>query len=207
MAGGNRRVVVSRWDGPAWPGAAEALAGGRQRVTGDTIDIAAAAIGGTDSTPPPRGRNTAAWSSADSSVLRAALSNALAGSPGGDTIAVLARWVARAVQYVDSASVPTGSVTVARSRAGGLEGKVQLFIALAELAGYPSRAVHGVEVTRAHLPAHQWAEVWREGWEAVDPVFGQAPASTSLLRTGVGATARPLAMVTQAGGLRVRVLR
>lgn len=207
MGGGNRRVVVSRWDGPAWPRAAGALAGGRQAVTGDTIEILVAATGGTDSTPPPRRRNTAAWSSADSSVLQAALSSALAGSPGRDTIAVLAGWVARAVQYVDSTSAPTGSVTVARNRAGGLEGKVQLFVALAELAGYPSRAVYGVDVTRGHLPAHQWAEVWREGWEAVDPVFGQAPASTALLRIGVGATVRPLAMVTQAGGLRVSVLR
>jgi hypothetical protein len=202
------QVVVSRWDGPAWPHAVGALVGGRQRVRGDTVEITAGPKGWTDSTPPPRPRNTMVMTPADASILQAAVSDALTGlAPGGDTLGTLARWVARAVQYVDTETAPTGSVTVARSRRGGLEGKVLLFVALAEMAGYPARPVYGVEVGRGHLPAHLWAEVWRGGWESVDPVFGHAPASTSLLRIGEGATVRPLAMVTQAGGLRVRVLR
>jgi len=203
-----RRVVVSRWDGPAWPGSVGAFAGGRQRVTGDTVEIRAAADGGEDTTASPHRRNTAGAGGADRAVLATALSEALAQGPeGGDSLGALARWVARAVQYVDSEDAPTGSVTVARVRRGGIEGKVALFVALAELAGYRARPVYGVDVSQDALPAHQWAEVWRDGWEAVDPVFGQAPASTALLRVGEGAWSRPLLMVTQVGGLRVRTLR
>jgi hypothetical protein len=203
-----RRVVVSRWDGPAWPGSAGALAGGRQRVTGDTVEIRGAAGGGEDTTASPHRRNTAGAGGAERAVLATALSEALAQGPeGGDSLGALARWVARAVQYVDTEDAPTGSVTVARVRRGGVEGKVALFVALAEFAGYRARPVYGVDVSQDALPAHQWAEVWRDGWEAVDPVFGQAPASTALLRVGEGAWLRPLLMVTQVGGLRARTLR
>lgn len=203
-----RRVMVSRWDGPAWPGSAGAFAGGRQRVAGDTVEIRAAAGGGADTTASPHWRNTAAAGAADRAVLATALSEALAQGPeGGDSLAVLARWVARAVQYVDSENAPTGSLTVARGRRAGSEGKVALFVALAELAGYRARPVYGVDVSQDGLPGHQWAEVWRDGWEAVDPVLGQLPASTALLRVGEGASLRPLIMVTQVGGLRVRTLR
>lgn len=203
-----RRVVVSRWDGPAWAGSVGAFAGGRQRVVGDTVEIRAAPGGGEDTTASTHRRNTGGAGGGDTAPLATALSEALAQGPaGGDSLVALARWVARAVQYVDSEDAPTGSLTVARVRRGGIEGKVALFVALAELAGYRARPVYGVEVSQEALPAHQWAEVWRDGWEAVDPVLGQAPASTALLRIGEGASLRPLLMVTQVGGLRVRTLR
>ena len=202
-----RRVVVSRWDGPAWAGSVEGLAGGRQRVIGDTVEIRPFAGGGESATASPHRRNTVPTAAADAGILATALSEALAGLPeGGDTLAALAGWVARAVQYVDSDAAPAGSLTVARTRRGGVEGKVALLVALAELARYPARAVFGVDVSRDQLPAHQWVEVWRNGWEALDPVFGEAPASTALLRIGEGASIRPLVMVPQVGGLRVRTL-
>ncbi|HEX9166356.1 MAG TPA: transglutaminase domain-containing protein [Gemmatimonadales bacterium] len=202
-----RRVVVSRWDGPAWAGSVEALAGGRQQVVGDTVEIRPYPGGGESTTASPHRRNTAPTAAADERILATALSEALTGTTeGGDTLPALARWVARAVQYVDSDGAPTGSLTVARTRRGGVEGKVALLVALAELAGYRARPVYGVDVSRDPLPAHQWVEVWRNGWEAVDPVFGEAPASTTLLRIGEGASMRPLVMVPQVGGLRVRML-
>jgi transglutaminase-like putative cysteine protease len=202
-----RRAVVSRWDGPAWAGSVAALAGGRQQVKGDTVEIRPIASGGEGTTPPPHRRNTGSATAADAGILGTALSEALARLPeGGDTLLALARWVARAVQYVDSEAAPAGSLTVARTRRGSAEGKVALLVALADLAGYPARSVYGVDVSRDPLPAHQWVEVWRDGWQAVDPVFGEAPASTALLRIGEGASMRPLVMVPQVGGLRVRTL-
>jgi hypothetical protein len=203
-----RRVVVARWDGAAWPGSAMGFAGGRQYVVGDTVEIRARPEGGADTTASPRQRNTDPGPSWRLDPLTGALTEALATvSPGEDTVAALARWVARAVRYLDSEAAPSGSVTTARLRRGDLEGMVSLFVALAGLAGYPARPVYGLDVGRETLPAHLWAEVWRDGWEAVDPVLGQAPASTTLLRVGEGATVRPLVMVTQVGGLRVRTLQ
>jgi hypothetical protein len=184
------------------------FAGGRQAVTGDTVTILALPKAGTDTTSPRHPRNTGEFGGSEANPLQDALGDALAGLPAGaDTVSILASWVARAVLYLDTSNAATGSVTVARARQGGLEGKVALFLALAELAGYPARAVFGVDVTRPGLPAHVWAEVWRLGWEAVDPGRGHAPASTTLLRIGEGATIRPLALVPLIGGLRVTVLR
>jgi hypothetical protein len=208
---GNRqrvRILVARLDGPAWSGAALTFSGVRQRVSGDTVTIDLLSQPGADTTPPPHPRHTADSGGADGSTLQEALANALAGlPPGGDTVAALANWVARGVLYLDTSSAPTGTATVARTRRGTLEDKVGLFVALVDRAGYGARPVFGVDVTRPGLPAHLWAEVWRHGWEAVDPVRGQMPASTTLLRIGEGATIRPLALVPLIGGLRATVLR
>jgi hypothetical protein len=200
-------VVVSRSDGASWPGAAQGLAGGRQRVTGDTVHVARRGQAGMDSTPPTHQRNIGNIPAADSTILLGALQAALAADPAEpDTIARLARWVARAVRYVDTPDSPTGSVTVARERLGGLEGKVELFVALTRLAGIAARTVTGVDVSRPGLPAHAWAEIWRGGWVAIDPVFGDVPASAYLLRVTEGAAPRPLALVPLIGSLRTTLV-
>lgn len=202
------RLLLRRWDGPAWPGAVVAVAGGRQEVQGDTVTIHPRPVRGADPTDAPRARHTRELSPVDRSALQEVLTTALPRPLAGeDTLAVLAAWVARAVLYVDSASGPTGIVTAARSGRGTLEDIVALYAALAELAGYPVRMVYGVDVGRPELPAHLWAEAWRDGWRAVDPARGTAPASTTLLRLGEGTTIRPLAVVPVLGGLRVTELR
>ena len=200
-------VVVGRADGAAWPGAARGFSGGRQWVAGDTVHVARRGPGGVDSTPPPHQRNIGGIPAADSTLLLATLQAALRADPAEpDTIARLARWVARAVRYVDTPDSPTGSVTVARERLGGLEGKVELFVALTRLAGVAARAVTGVDVSRPGLPAHAWAEIWRGGWVAIDPVFGDVPAAASLLRVTEGAAPRPLVLVPLIGSLRTTMV-
>jgi transglutaminase-like putative cysteine protease len=52
------------------------------------------------------------------------------------------------------------------------------------------------------LPRYSWAEVWVDGWLAVDPNEGQVPASTSLLRVMEG-PGRVIPLVTVAGALQV----
>ena len=200
-------LVVSRADGAAWPGSAQGFAGGRQRVAGDTVYVARWGPGVVDSAPPTHQRHIGAIPAADAMILQAALREALAAYPTEpDTIARLARWVARAVRYVDTAGSPTGSVTVARERLGGLEGKVELFVALTRLVGIAARPVTGVDVSRPGLPAHAWAEIWRDGWMAIDPVFGDVPASACLLRVTEGAAPRPLVLVPLIGNLRTTMV-
>lgn len=200
-------VVLGRADGPAWPGAAAGFAGGRQSVAGDTVRIARYGHPGVDSTPPRHLRNIGGIPPADSLVLREALQSALrAAREDPDTVRRLVRWVARAVQSVDMSQAPTGIVTVARERRGGLEGRVELLVALCRLAGIPARAVSGVDLSHPDLPSHAWAEVWRNGWLAVDPTFGDVPASAYLLRVTEGAAARPLALVPLIGSLRTTMV-
>jgi transglutaminase-like putative cysteine protease len=52
---------------------------------------------------------------------------------------------------------------------------------------------------------HVWVEVWRAGWQAVDPLTGR-PASAYLLRVVEGAADRPVALVPLVGGLRTELL-
>jgi hypothetical protein len=198
------RLLVRRRDGPAWPGSVAALDGGRQRATGDTVVIGR--VAGADSSPPTRWRNNGS-PGPDSLALRQALREGLEADPAEpDTLRRLVRLVAHAVQYVDGPTAPAGLATVLRRRQASLDGKVRLMVALAREAGYPARAVTGVDVSDPALPVHVWVEVWRAGWQAVDPVAGQVPASAYLLRVMEGTADRPLALVPVLGGLRTELL-
>ena len=200
------RVLVRRLDGAVWPGSAAAFAGGRQRSAGDTVVITPLAAG-ADSATPTRWRNTPARSASDSAVLERALQEALEADPDEpDTLRRLVRQVAHGVRYLDRQVEPTGFLTVIRDRRGGLDGKVALLVALARQAGYPARAVAGLDVSDSTLPAHTWVEVWRDGWQAVDPVFGDVPASAYLLKVTEGTGAHPLVLVPLVGGLRTTLL-
>ena len=79
---------------------------------------------------------------------------------------------------------------------------VTVFIDLAGAAGFTARRVSGIDLARPELPSHTWVEV-QDGqrWIAVDPVYGQAPASVSLLRVVVGGSDRPLLLVPLIGSL------
>lgn len=203
---GEVRAVLRRSDGPAWPGSVAAFSGGRQTVRGDTVVISRFPMG-ADSSPPTRWRNTPARSGADSAALAAALAEALQGPAADpDTIHRLVGWVAHGVRYLDREAEPTGLSTALRLRRAGLEGKTALLVALARAAGYPARAVTGVDLSRPSLPAHTWAEVWRGGWQAVDPVLGNVPASPWLLRVTEGQAARPLALIPMIGTLRATLV-
>ena len=200
------RVLVRRLDGTAWPGSAAAFEGGRQSSAGDTVVIRSTPEG-ADSATPTRWRNTPGRSASDSAALQRALQEALDADPGEpDTLRRLVTRVAHGVRYLDRQTEPTGFLTVLRDRRAGLEGKVALMVALARQAGYPARAVTGVDVSDSTLPAHSWVEVWRDGWQTVDPVFGNVPASAYLLRVTEGTGAHPLVLVPLIGGLRTTLL-
>jgi transglutaminase-like putative cysteine protease len=76
---------------------------------------------------------------------------------------------------------------------------------LYQVAGIPARVVSGLDLSQPDLPAHTWVEVWRDGWAAVDPAAGSAPASPWLLRVAEGA-ARPAELVVLVGAVRASVL-
>lgn len=200
------RIVVRRMDGPAWPGSVAGFEGGRQSSTGDTVMIQRETAG-ADPATPTRWRNTPAGTASDSADLQLALEEALEADPAEpDTLRRLVHWVAHGVRYLDTQTAPTGISTVFRGKRAGLDGKVALMVALARQAGLPARAVAGVDVSDPTLPAHAWVEVWRNGWLAVDPVYGNVPASAYLLRVTEGAGAHPLALVPLVGGLRTALL-
>jgi hypothetical protein len=135
-------VRLGRRDGPAWPGATDAFAGGRQTVRGDTVTIRASEV-----SEGIRGLVRRAW-------------------------------------------------------ATPRQERVARFVALATESGLSARIVTGIDLGRRELPSHTWAEVLSgDEWIAVDPVYGQAPASASLLRVILGGPDRPLSLVPLVGAL------
>jgi len=141
------RVRLARIDGPAWPGATDAFAGGRQQVLGDTVTIR--------SEPVPQS-------------IRGLLERV--------------------------GSAPRNE-------------RVSRFVTLATSAGLTARAVTGIDLSRPELPSHTWAEVLSgDAWIAVDPAYGQAPASVSLLRIIIGGSDRPLTLVPLIASLKPTTL-
>lgn len=194
-------IVVSRRDGLPIGGAAGMFAGGRQTVRGDTVTIHPTPGGGAPS-PPMHYRNTTGFTAQPMAVLSGALREAVERYGNtSDTVASLVKWVAQDVRLDRSNLAAVAPELVAVNGAGSREGKIRLLVALARVAGYPARAVTGLNVDHPLLPRYSWAEVWANGWLAVDPNEGQVPASTSLLRVMEG-PGRVVPLVTVAGALR-----
>ena len=104
--------------------------------------------------------------------------------------------------------VPEALVALTRSSGAATRtDRVAHFLAAAGSAGYETRVVSGIDLSRAELPGHAWVEVRIDGaWVAVDPIYGQAPASVSLLRVVVGGSDRPLVLVPLIGSLKPTTL-
>lgn len=176
------RVVLRRWDGPAWPGSVAPLGGGRQVVVGDTLTILADPVAEPRPSPLPTDYVSDLYPG-ERRLLEAMLAGALAlPAAASDTLAALAR----------AAGQQRGSAAAVRA-----------FVGMAQLAGYAARPAHGIDVRSPGLPGHRWAEVWRGGWEAVDPARGHPRASTTLLRLGTGLLPGLETLVIAFGGLRL----
>src|SRR5262249_55782588 len=99
---------------------------------------------------------------------------------------------------------PLLAVTVLKAKRAGAEGHAALLVALARAAGIRARTVGGVALLHRRVYGHAWSEVWLDGtWIAVDPTFGQVPASSPLLRVNVGGTSRAIDLVPVFGSAKL----
>jgi len=77
-------------------------------------------------------------------------------------------------------------------------------VALARATGIRARTVGGVALLHQRVYGHAWSEVWLDGeWTAVDPTFGQFPASSRLLRVSVGGSGRAIDLVPVFGSAKL----
>jgi len=198
-------VVVSRRDGQAWTGAATMFAGGRQRVSGDTV-----IIGGLPVDQPDvellRDRYAVRRNEDHNLLSQAAVMALKTYAPLGDTVAALTRWVARDVRLDTLPAAPVAPGDVLRATNASAEGKARLLALLLRTVAIPARVVSGVVVWDPTLPGYTWVETLHKGaWQAVDPLSGRIPASTALLRVTEGA-ARPLVLVPLVGALETTLV-
>lgn len=174
------------------------LDGGRQSIREDRLRVADRPA--RDAAAATRGEFLGPAPAVDDSVR--ALAHRIAG--GEDRPAAqaerLARWVAREIRLDPDRAAPLLAGRVLRERRAGAEGHARLFVELARALDLTARPVGGVALLGDRVYGHAWSEVWLDGrWVAVDPSFGQVPASSRLVRVAVGAGGRALDLVPLLG--------
>ncbi len=181
------------------------LAGGRQTASGDQVVIGARGASRGDSAksdylePSPSLRPVAATVAAEA----ARLASTMTADPIA-TVRILARWIATQIKVDGRQDAPRMAEHVLESRRAGAEGKAALMVDFARSLDLPARTVGGVALVAGRAVGHAWAEVRIDGvWVAVDPTFGQVPASPRLIRVGVGISGQAIDLVPLLGSARI----
>lgn len=198
------RYRVGRRDGAVSAAAIATLAGGNQRVSGDTVVVTRRWTEGT--TPPPvRYQEPVEWRTTSTNRMRATVDSALAGAATlRDSVIGLTQWVATRIARDTSAVRHRGSLLVRQTGRGNPDGMVQALMVLARTAGLTVRPVSGVAVTDSGLLAHAWGEIWTgEDWVPVDPWSGHFPASARLVRVAEGGLGRPFESLQRTAALQL----
>ncbi len=102
-------------------------------------------------------------------------------------------------------SVPS-ALSVLEAGAGDCNEHTVLYVALARALGLPARTAVGLVYLDGSFFYHAWPEVWLGEWVAVDPTFGEVPASAAHLRFVVGGLAQQVEIVRLIGRLDIEVL-
>ncbi len=181
------------------------LAGGRQTASGDQVMIGAPGATRSDSAkseyldPSPSRRPVAAAVAAEA----ARLTSTTKADPIG-SVRLLARWIANQIKVDPRQDAPRMADHVLEARRAGAEGKAALMVDFARALDLPARTVGGVALVAGRAVGHAWAEVRIDGvWIAVDPTFGQVPASARLIRIGVGISGQAIDLVPLFGSARI----
>ena len=195
------------------------LAGGRQRLAGDTLIIRRERVlaGLSEfnrSLPMPSGGDTAVAralqpeplvQSDDPRIQAQARQIVGRERRAGRVAELLNQWVYATLEKQITISVPS-AVQVLDMRSGDCNEHTVLYVALARAAGLPARTAAGVVYLRGQFFYHAWPEVWLGEWVAVDPTFGQFPADAAHLRFVIGGLARQVELVRLIGRLQLEVV-
>ena len=203
------------------------LAGGRQRLAGDTLIVTreTGMVLAPHTTPPPMFLSTLPIAAlGDTAILNATLPEPLIQSDdprivtqaraiignerrAGIVAGMLTRWVYHTLEKKISPGIPS-AVQVLDTRSGDCNEHTALYVALARSVGLPARTAVGVmyHPRYGRFYFHAWPEVWLGQWVAVDPTWGQFPADASHLRFVIGGLARQVELVRVLGRLRIDVV-
>ncbi|MBX3133768.1 MAG: lasso peptide biosynthesis protein [Gemmatimonadaceae bacterium] len=194
------------------------LAGGRQRLRGDTLEVSA----------EPASALAADWSLAtrdrafreryraylqEEPLLQVNnreivnLAVRIAGNERDPRVVAerINRWVHDSLAKEITLTVPS-ALQVLRARRGDCNEHTQLYVALARAAGIPARIATGLAYVNGKFYYHAWPEIRLGDWVAVDPTFGQFPADAAHLRFVSGGLTRQGELLRLVGTLQVEVL-
>jgi len=194
-----------------------ALAGGRQRVSGDTLVVererdralrAYYVLPGAATFRAHHARELSPEPLLQSTHPGiAALAARLAGGSRDPRVVAerINRWVHDSVRKSITVGVPD-ALQVLSARRGDCNEHTQLYLALARAAGVPARGASGLAYLNGKFYFHAWPEVYLGSWVAVDPTFGQFPADAAHLRFATGGLDKQTALLRLIGRLEIDVL-
>lgn len=190
------------------------LAGGRQRLIGDTLRVVREDWDALDPgyrLPYKRMDLREALQpepliqSDDPRIVRRARRIAAGTKDPVRVASRLARAVHAMLDKDVTFSVPS-AVQVLESGQGDCNEHTVLYVALARALGLPARTAVGLVYVAGAFYYHAWPEVWLGRWVAVDPTWGQHPADAAHLRFVIGGLARQVEIVRLIGRLEVDVI-
>ena len=190
------------------------LAGGRQRLVGDTLIVRREVSAALTAAYKLPGRDTtlARWLAPEPLVqsgapsIRAQAHEVLGGEQDPAVAAArLTHWVAAHMRKEITMGIPSAVRVLAQGR-GDCNELTVLYVALARAAGLPARPVAGLVELGGRFYYHAWPEVYLGDWVAVDPTLDQFPADAGHLRFAAGGLARQVELIRFVGRLKLEVL-
>jgi hypothetical protein len=193
------------------PLAKYALAGDRQSISGNVVEVRALPPQETYRLPY-RGKDLAehlapnALVQSDDGRIVDEMKRILGGEKDAAAAAKkISEWVYNALQKKPVVSIPS-ALEILNQRVGDCNEHTTLYAALARAAGIPTRMAAGIVYMHDGFYYHAWPEVWLGAWVAVDPTFNQFPADATHIRFVTGSLDRQSEILGLVGKLKVEVL-
>jgi hypothetical protein len=190
-----------------------ALDGGRQKLTGDRLQITREDLtriaARTIPIKEPRLQTflqpTAFMQSDHPSIMSLAARIVGAETNAMKAAVKLKDWVYRELAKEPTVSIPN-ALEVLQARKGDCNEHTVLFNALARAAGIPAKTVVGVVYLRGAFYYHAWSEIWLGRWVALDSVLNQFPADVTHVKFLEGEIDRQIDILQLIGNLKIEVL-
>ena len=190
-----------------------ALDGGRQKLTGDRLQITREDLthlrGTAIPVKEPRLQTflqPTAFMQSDHPSIKTLAARIVGAETNAMKAAVkLKDWVHRELAKEPTVSIPN-ALEVLQAKKGDCNEHTVLFNALARAAGIPAKTVVGVVYLRGAFYYHAWSEIWLGRWVALDSVLNQFPADVTHVKFLEGEIDRQIDILQLIGNLKIEVL-
>ncbi len=190
------------------------LDGGRQRLSGDVLEIQREVIDSEMKKQKPeiRGREfeeylnaTVFIQSKDPQIV--SLARGIVKDEKDPRVAarLIYEWVYRNIEKVPTVTLPVAT-DVLKTKKGDCNEHTTLFTALARAAGIPAKIAVGLTYKDGFFYYHAWPEFYAGRWIAADPTLGQFPADASHIRLITGDLDRQIQILPVINKIRLEGL-
>lgn len=189
------------------------LDGGRQKLTGDVLEVFQEEIDASNEVRLPITdprfqkylKDTPFIQVKNENIKKQAGRIAQGDTSPLSVMEKVSDWVFRTLEKRPTMSVPS-AVDVLESKTGDCNEHSVLAVALLRAAGVPARMAVGVLYFKNRFYYHAWVEAYYGRWIAIDPLTGQVPADATHIRFMTGGIEKQTAMIRVVGKLEVDIL-